>query len=452
MSFAPARLNFSLTVLLALAVTGALPATRAELGAEAVQELIESAPTATEVALLQQIYSDNPAIAQARALAAARAERGPQVGTLPDPTLGLAAFLLPPETRTGPQRVTATLGQRIPWKGKLSLREDVQRALAAEARARAEQIALTKISQARRLLTRIAFIDVSKQILDEDLATLEEFERLARARYATGRGPAQSPIKLQAEITRDRTRLLDLDRERAELVTQVNALRDRPGSEELPPLNLPDPRQELPSPEQLQAIALARHPAVAGGRKAIASTEHRVALARKDYRPDFSVGMTYTVVDRRQDWAGRVAPPADSGQDILGVAATINLPIRKRRLDAGVREALEARTAATADLASTVLDIERQLHARLAEHPPLLAQWHLLGEVLLPQAEESLASVRFGYETGISDVLDLLDAERILLEVRLGTKRAAMQLQLLIIDIEEAIAGPLAIADEGDQA
>ncbi|MDQ7088001.1 MAG: TolC family protein [Acidobacteriota bacterium] len=304
MSFADPRFTARLLLLLALVLPRPWFPARAEIAAGAVQELIDSAPSAAENALLQQIYSDNPAIARARAQAAALAERGPQAGTLPDPTLGLAAFLLPPETRTGPQRISATLGQRIPWKGKLSLREDVQRALAASARARVDEIALQKITQARRLLTRIAFIDVSKRIVTEDLNTLEEFEHLARSRYATGRGPAQSPIKLQAEITRDRTRLLELDRQRAALVTEVNALRDRPGSEELPPLRLAHPHEKLPSPEQLRALAVARHPAVLAGRETINSTEHRVALARKDYRPDFSVGMTYTVVDRRQDWAG----------------------------------------------------------------------------------------------------------------------------------------------------
>ena len=434
-------------LLLTVATLCTVGSALADTAENAVQELIRSVHTAAEQALLQEIYIDNPEIAAARARVRQFAERAPQARSLPDPTLSVAAFLLPPETRAGPQRLSATIGQHLPRRGKLSLREDIEFARTEEARCLSEKMALAKISQARRLLARLAFIDASMEIVREDLDVLEEFEQLARTRYATGRGAAQSPVKLQAEITINQALLLKLDSERAALVARLNSLRNRPGSKELPPLTLPTPLPAFPTVRELRLLIVNRHPAVGAASQVLRAAETKVALARKDYRPDFTVGLTYTFVDRRQDPAGRVSPLHDDGDDVLGIAATINLPIHKRRLDAGVREAAERRTAAAKTLESTILSLERTLQDRLAQHVPLYDQWNLLRRVLLPQAEESLASARFAYETGRSSILDLLDAERVLLEVRLGAKRAAMQVQLLVIDVEDVIAGPWIFAD-----
>lgn len=412
-----------------------------------VQELIFSTGNPAIQALLQDIYNVNPELARARAAARGDAERPAQVRALPDPTLGIAAFLLPPETRTGPQRLSATFGQRIPYKGKRRLREDAARQNEAASRALAEELALRKISEARRLLVRLAYLEQAEAIVQHDLSTLAEFEEISRARYATGSGIAQAVIKLQAEITRARTRLLTLAEQRAGYLATLNALRARPASEEFPSLALGSPRAVLPASDLLHELAVSRSPRVQQMRERIRLAGTKLSLARKEYRPDLSVGMTYTLVDRRGDQPGILFPPPGNGDDILSVAATINLPIRRKRLDAGVRQALEARNEAEHALSGVVLELDRELADHLARYPLLVEQWHLLEAVLYPQAAEALESARYGYETTRIDLLDLLDAERVLLEVRLGVLRAVTEMDILIVDLERTIAGPLPEAD-----
>jgi outer membrane protein TolC len=48
------------------------------------------------------------------------------------------------------------------------------------------------------------------------------------------------------------------------------------------------------------------------------------------------------------------------------------------------------------------------------------------------------------------NALDLLDAERVLLEVRTGTERARADLAIALARLEGAIGAPLAAATEGD--
>ena len=92
----------------------------------------------------------------------------PQVGSLPDPMAGLTAFLLTPETRTGPQNAMVSLSQRFPWFGKLDLRSQRALAAAAAAGASAEAKALELVTETRRLAYELAFLDRWRDIVRAD--------------------------------------------------------------------------------------------------------------------------------------------------------------------------------------------------------------------------------------------------------------------------------------------
>ncbi len=54
-------------------------------------------------------------------------------------------------------------------------------------------------------------------------------------------GLSQAVVKIQAEITRDDTRLLEIARRRATLVARLNGLRNRPEDTPLSSFGLPGP-------------------------------------------------------------------------------------------------------------------------------------------------------------------------------------------------------------------
>ena len=57
-------------------------------------------------------------------------EQGSQVGTLPDPQLGFGYFILPVETKNGPQQAKISLTQMFPWFGTLDAGEGVAKNIA----------------------------------------------------------------------------------------------------------------------------------------------------------------------------------------------------------------------------------------------------------------------------------------------------------------------------------
>jgi outer membrane protein TolC len=402
--------------------------------------------------LVEEILLRNPRLAARRAAARAAEERAPQVRALPDPMAGLTLFLLTPETRVGPQEAGVALSQKFPWFGKLRLKEQASLYAAAAARFRVEAIRLDLITEARRLYFELAFLDQQERIVGEDRATLEHYEQLARARYASGVGIGQAVIKIQAEITRADTRLLEIATRRAAVGAVVNALRDRPEHTPVHVEPLATPPEVSLDVESLRTQALIGRPEIAEADAGIMRAERLIELAKKGYRPDVTVGLNYTLVGNREDAAGRANPPQGNGDDILGITGAVNLPIWREKLAAGVEEAVQSRLSADEGRRSVIASIEGSLGDLASRIPLTWDQLYLYDDVLTAQAEQSLLSAEAAYAAGNLNSLDLLDAERVLLNVRISAERLRADYGIALARLEGTVAGPLVGAtQEGEQ-
>ena len=150
--------------------------------------------------------------------------------------------------------------------------------------------------------------------------------------------------------------------------------------------------------------------------------QHRLAtdLAKKAYRPDLTVGLSY--VDIGEAPFGAMTP--DSGQDVVGAAVSLNIPLRHKRLSARVREQKLRQLSAQKERQ----DLTNRLHARLK-----LDLYHLrdaqrkrnlYGDTLLPKAQEALTVTEAAFRNGSGSFLELIDAQRVTLEFQLAHARA----------------------------
>lgn len=97
--------------------------------------------------------------------------------------------------------------------------------------------------------------------------------------------------------------------------------------------------------------------------------------------------------------------------------------------------------------------IDREL-GELAERLPLTrSQLELLDGLLAVQTEEALRSAETAYATGTLGALDLLDAERVLLEVRIAAARTRADYRIAIARLEGALGVPIAdLSIDGEPA
>ena len=394
--------------------------------------------------LLEEVLERNPEVATVAAESQAAAQRTLQEKALPDPVVSLTAWVLPPQTRVGPQLASVGLSQRFPWFGKLSLKEEAALAGAAAAEARVETSRLKIVTEVRRLAYELTFLAAEEREVEADRATLSHYEELARARYASGVGIGQGVVKIQAEITGDDARLLEIATRHSALSARLNALRDQPQGTPIPAFAFPTAMEPDLDPAELRAEALRRRPELVEADALIVRAERLGDSAAKGRSPDFTAGIKYAYVAKRRDRAGRDSPPEDNGQDVLGLFAAVNLPIHGKSIDAGVEEAAQWRLAAEERRRAVVVSIDGRLGDVTSRLDLTWDRIRLFEDVLIHQAAESLRSAESAYATGTYNALDLLDAERVLLGVRVATERARTDFAVAVAELEGVVGVPLA--------
>ena len=196
-------------------------------------------------------------------------------------------------------------------------------------------------------------------------------------------------------------------------------------------------------PEELRIRALDSRPEIAAANAMVEAAASRVERRKKTYSPNVVVGLNYGYVSRRDDEAGRLNPPENNGQDILGLTGGISLPLWRSSLEAGVEEGVQNHLAAEEGRREVTAAIDGELGELLYRIPLLEQQTKLYDHVLIIQASQSLRSAESAYASGTANALDLLDAERVLLQVRIAAGRVRSDLDVAYAQLEGVIAGPL---------
>ena len=392
--------------------------------------------------LAQAALQEHPGLAASHARGLAADAVASRAGALPDPALELTGYLSAPETRVGPQRLTATLMQPVPWFGKRGLRVQAAEHGADAHHAMAEAEALRLVTELRRLHLEIAFADVEAEIVLSERDILSRYEELARARYATDRGTGQAVTRIQGEITRADARMLTIAERRTSLSSTLLADAAYAGPETtVPAATLPSAEPTLAPEADLIAAAHRFRPELRAAVAQIARGDSLVELAGKEGGPDLSFGVTYTAVSRRDDTAGLLFP--DNGRDIFGVKATFDLPFNRSRVRSAVEEASQLRLAAVSERQDQIVAIDAQVREHLQRFELAQQRVTLLGRVLLIQAEESLRQAEASYASAMIDAVDLLDAERMSFEVRVALMRSRADRAIALARLEGAVGRSL---------
>lgn len=388
---------------------------------------------------IEQALDRNPSVRQAFSRYQAARQKMPQVSALPDPVLSLTQYLRSPETRVGPQTTMLSLAQKFPWFGKLSDMEKIAAKEAAVVREQYEAHKAEVVRQVKSAYYGLAYIDRASAITEEDLSLLEHYETLAQARYSQGVGLQQAVVKLQAEITRDRNRLEELSIQRVSLEAILNRLMDRPSQTPVSRVQLGEAPSAAVDYSQLFGVGRQNRPEAIAALLRVEKDEQRISLARRNYWPDFTLGASFVNVMGRGDPAGVMSPPPDNGKGIWALSASVNVPVWRRKYDAAVLEATEDKLASQEGYRDVVNSVETEVRTVGFRLETITDQIALFEDTLLPQAEQSLRSAEAAYSTGSLGVLDLLDSERVLLNVRLGLAQLRSDYMKSLADMEQAI-------------
>jgi outer membrane protein TolC len=392
--------------------------------------------------LIGTLLEENPTLVSARARSASSYERVPQERSLPDPLLRYQYYARKPETRVGPMEHLFEVSQAVPWGGKRKLQAARATSTAVSRGSEAEDLERRLVADLKRAYFEAAYLQEALSVTDEDRELLRRFESIALTRYATGQGIQQNVIRVQTDISRLDDREIYL-RERLDIVVRrISELIGRPERA----LALRSIELALPTVayvrEDLEQAAITEHPRVHAVEQIVEADRIWARRRKLESKPDFRFGLGYTIVGQRDDPAGTINPPDGNGQDILALTAGINIPLHRKRIRAGVAEALESERANKELLAAVRDRLRLDIQESLLRLESLSERGRLYREVIIPQAEESLASAESAYTTDRLSFFDLLDAERVLFQSRLAYHRLVADLWIAFADLEFSTARP----------
>jgi outer membrane protein, heavy metal efflux system len=347
--------------------------------------------------LKREVQSRNPTLQAMISAWRAAAERYPQEISLDDPMFGymLGVSGLGPE---GGYMVEAS--QKIPWFGKRQLRGEKAD---YEARAASRDVEEVRLMLAEA--TANAYLDYYLARLDLNLNAanvelLREFRQIAQVRYEANQVTQQDVLQANIELADSEGRQVELTRQERVAVARINTLMHRGADFRLPPPveKMAQPKT-LPPVEVLRETALCHRPDLSAEAARIKVEEANVALASKEFYPDFEVVAKYDAFMTPDDMRPQVG-------------MNVNVPLWRDKRQAAWREAtakLQQHRAAYAEKADKARYEVQSSYAMLIESQQLL---QLYGEKILPSAEENAQSARANYTAGKVDFLRLIEAQR----------------------------------------
>jgi outer membrane protein TolC len=336
----------------------------------------------------------------------------------------------------------------VPWVKRLRLAADEA---TAESQARYfafESAVLQAAYSLKRPYYQLQFLDDRIRITEETLRLLGELEQNARAQTEAGRVTLQDVLRAQIEQERLRTEIENLQDSRNPLIAQLKGALGLTADQPEPPVpqKFETTALDLTS-DRLFAEALERNPKLKQMEAEVRMAETGIRLAHQSKLPDFSLGAEVDVKASPLMW-----------RPSLGVT----LPIWRDKIAAEIGAAQARKGAAKARLSGEQIQLAVEFADKSFMYREATRNLKLLTDSLLPKARQSLEIARSSYVSGKTDFINLLDAERSLLEFELGevearTRRELVlaELSLLIIGIQPpeapVLAGPNRVAPAPDQ-
>lgn len=377
--------------------------------------------------LIARALREHPRVARTRERLRAAQARTAAAGALEDPTASLSYLNDTVDSLTlGTSEFSQAVlswSQPLPGRGKRALERKRSRLSAAAIEPLIRRAEMDLRRDILRAWWSLALELETRSLLIEERDLLDHVESLTRDRYSLGLARQDDVLRAQVEKTRLAEALLFSD-------GAIDALRDELRGLLLvsfsDPLPEPGPLPLLPEPP-LPATAvedaLARSPEIEAIERAGSAAEARVAIARQDYRPDYTLGGSYM-------FRGSLDP-------MIAVSVGVRLPMfRKTRLDPGLEAAsgdLSEARAAAADMAILVRTrtLQRSRALRTARESA-----RLLEEVLVPRDRLAFDAALASYRTGRIEGVTLLGSLAAILRDKLEVSRRLFQAAIESVEMD----------------
>ena len=386
--------------------------------------------TATQAAKLA--IQDNPNLAAMQARYEALAFVPSQAGSLPDPMVSLSAMNFPTDTFSRSQepmtQVQIGISQMFPFPGKLGLKQQAAEYDTQIAGHSLEEGKLQLIKNVKTKWWQLYYLDRALETVAHSQTLLRQFITVAKIKYETGKGLQQDLLLSQLELSKLMDREIQLTALRRNQAIKLNLLTDRPANTEIVLSDKISKRMpNLRSDDELYLRAESVRPRLKQMQTKVDAAQSRVDLAQRNRYPDFKLAMNYgDRSDGRSDFVSvmvGVKIPLYTGVKQSKAVSQKNLDLIKNRYVFRNEKGL-----VMAAISSAITDYQRARQ-----------QFSLFGSGIVPQAQQTVASMLAGYQVSEVDFLNLVRSQITLFNYELRYWKALSDARLALARLEAAV-------------
>jgi outer membrane protein, heavy metal efflux system len=386
--------------------------------------------------LIAAVLDRNPSMHAAEAAWCAAAERYPQVIALDDPML--QTMLAPATLSTSSASQSSYyvgLAQRIPWHGKRSLRGQIAQWDAQAAAWDAAEVKLRLTIAAQLAFFDLYLVRKERELNRQNVDLMQEFRATAKAKYEANQVSEQDVSAADLELAKLEQTRFELEQSERIAVARINTLLHRAPDHPLPaPPRSLDPTIDPPDVAELREVAIKRRPELAALAAKIQSEQNALALACKEYFPDFEVMGRYDAF-----WTD----PTQRSQ----VGMNMNLPLNHDRRGAAVREAQHRLRKLVAELAQQQDSVREEVQIAysrvLANHQAT----QTYSERIMPAAQTNMDAARAAYIAGTIDFLRLMEARKQFVEQQMAFQRTLTEYHRSRAELQRSVGADHTNAD-----
>ncbi len=392
-------------------------------------------PTGVEE-LIQQAIAIHPKLQAARSRIAAAQFRIPQARALPDP---MAETLFWPIANNAQQLASGrmtnqlSLSQTVPWPEKLRTQAEIAAREVGMAQADMREIEREIAESVRLAYYEVWFSGEAHRIVNANRKLAEQIVKIAQNRFRSG-GSQQDVIRAELEVEKRDQQLLELEKQREVAQADLATLVQQPLAFSVEPQN--DLKvNDIPTQlDTLLSSAKQCNPTLQNLAWQIQRDLQKQRLASLQKYPDLTYGVQYGMMSSSQ----AISPVAD-GIDNISFSVGTTLPIWKKKIQAGICQAVSEKNSSAQLHQSEWNSIAGRLRRLVQQAQSLDKQRSLYVERIIPRAEQAFEISQAEYTVGKTSFIQLSENFSEALMFRVEVARIEATLAGMLAQIERTV-------------
>ena len=339
----------------------------------------------------------------------------PQVGSLADPTVTVAAFGQMVETRVGQQMARISLSQMFPWFGTLAAQKNAA-ALQAQANYESYVESRNKLHfMIRKTYYELVELEQVIELQNENIEILETYKILATTKFQNGRGKLADALRVDLMLNDLRNEIEIITMKRKPLQTSFNKLLNRSVDDEIVV-------DSVFAPVEVWAIVadsiVANNPRVQLLSRRVESAQAMERVAERQGMPKIGLGFEYIITSKRPNMDF-----ADNGKDAWMPMVSVSLPIYRKKYRAAISESQHMQESYKAMMADTQNELITEYELTSYDRAKAIEEITLF-ELQTTQTKQIVDLLVSEFSSADADFEEILRMQQKLLAYELSTTKS----------------------------